>query len=71
MSSREARASLLRQKGFPSPRPIRKKRTEHLSGKRNRQCYLWGVLTFRGGWSRPGEPGKPRSGIVREVCSDA
>ncbi len=38
--------SRLRQEGFFNPAPIRKKWEEHLSGQRNWQYHLWGVLMF-------------------------
>lgn len=37
----------LRQEGFFEPRPIRQKWQEHLTGNRNWQYYLWGVLMFQ------------------------
>ncbi|WP_066632850.1 asparagine synthase (glutamine-hydrolyzing) [Desulfolucanica intricata] len=37
----------LREEGFFNPRPIREKWTEHLSGQRNWQSYLWDVLVFQ------------------------
>ena len=36
----------LREEGFFNPSPIRKKLTEHMSGERNWQYYLWDVLMF-------------------------
>lgn len=39
--------SRLRQEGFLNPDPIRQKWEEHLSGKRNWQQHLWGVLMFQ------------------------
>jgi asparagine synthase (glutamine-hydrolysing) len=37
----------LREEGFFNPQPIREKWTEHLSGARNWQYYLWDVLMFQ------------------------
>ena len=37
----------LRGEGYLDPEPIRKKWTEHLSGRRNWQNELWGVLMFQ------------------------
>src|SRR5436309_1995821 len=37
----------LRSEGFFDPSPIRKKWTEHLSGRRNWQYHLWDVLMFQ------------------------
>jgi asparagine synthase (glutamine-hydrolysing) len=37
----------LREEGFFNPQPIREKWTEHLSGERNWQYYLWDVLMFQ------------------------
>ncbi len=37
----------LRQEGYFNPTPIRKKWTEHISGKYNWQYYLWDVLMFQ------------------------
>lgn len=37
----------LRREGYFNPAPIRKKWLEHLSGKRNWQHHLWGVLMFQ------------------------
>lgn len=37
----------LKQEGFFSAAPIRKKWQEHLSGQRNWQYHLWGVLMFQ------------------------
>ncbi len=37
----------LEKDGFFSPRPIREKWTEHLSGRRNWQYQLWDVLMFQ------------------------
>lgn len=45
--------SRLRREGYFVPGPIRQKWEEHLSGKRNWQYHLWGVLMFqawRGRW---------------------
>lgn len=39
--------SRLAQEGFFNPSPIRQKWAEHLSGKRNWQYHLWGVLMFQ------------------------
>ena len=39
--------SRLRQEGFFNPVPIRQKWIEHLSGQRNWQHHLWGVLMFQ------------------------
>ena len=37
----------LRQEGYLHPAPIREKWSEHLSGKRNWQYWLWNVLMFQ------------------------
>ncbi len=37
----------LHEEGFFNPQPIREKWTEHLSGERNWQYYLWDVLMFQ------------------------
>ncbi|HEX8948308.1 MAG TPA: asparagine synthase (glutamine-hydrolyzing) [Dissulfurispiraceae bacterium] len=37
----------LKREGFFNPAPIREKWTEHLSGERNWQYYLWDVLMFQ------------------------
>lgn len=39
--------SRLHQQGYLNPAPIRQKWAEHLSGKRNWQHHLWGVLMFQ------------------------
>ncbi|MGB5806956.1 asparagine synthase (glutamine-hydrolyzing) [Castellaniella sp.] len=39
--------SRLRQEGFFDPAPIRQTWAEHLSGRRNAQYHLWGVLMFQ------------------------
>lgn len=39
--------SRLKREGFFHPEPIRQKWTEHLSGQRNWQYYLWDVLMFQ------------------------
>lgn len=39
--------SRLHDEGFLDPLPIRQKWDEHLSGKRNWQYHLWGVLMFQ------------------------
>ena len=39
--------SRLQREGFFNPAPIRQKWQEHLSGKHNRQYYLWNVLMFQ------------------------
>lgn len=39
--------SRLRQEGYFNPAPIRQKWREHLSGARNWQYHLWGVLMFQ------------------------
>ncbi|MGZ4959597.1 MAG: asparagine synthase (glutamine-hydrolyzing) [Methylomonas sp.] len=38
--------SRIKQEGYFNPAPIRKKWEEHLSGQRNWQYHLWGVLMF-------------------------
>jgi asparagine synthase (glutamine-hydrolysing) len=40
-------ARRLEKEGFFSPRPIREKWAEHLSGRRNWQYHLWDVLMFQ------------------------
>ena len=40
-------ATRLRQEGYLNPGPIRKRWTEHLSGRRNWQYQLWVVLMFQ------------------------
>lgn len=45
--------SRMRQEGFFDPIPIRRKWTEHLSGKRNWQEPMWAVLMFQA-WLRNG-----------------
>jgi asparagine synthase (glutamine-hydrolysing) len=37
----------LHDEGFFDPKQIREKWTEHLSGERNWQYYLWDVLMFQ------------------------
>jgi len=37
----------MREEGFFNPKPIREKWSEHLTGKRNWQYYLWDVLMFQ------------------------
>jgi asparagine synthase (glutamine-hydrolysing) len=39
--------SALRSEGYLEPGPIRRKWTEHLSGRRNWQYHLWDVLMFQ------------------------
>jgi asparagine synthase (glutamine-hydrolysing) len=39
--------SRLKQEGFFSPAPIRQKWSEHVSGRRNWQAQMWGVLMFQ------------------------
>lgn len=39
--------SRLRQEGYLNPAPIRQKWTEHISGRRNWESQLWGVLMFQ------------------------
>lgn len=39
--------SRLRKEGYLNPAPIRQKWAEHLSGQRNWQHHLWGVLMFQ------------------------
>jgi asparagine synthetase B (glutamine-hydrolysing) len=39
--------SRLQQEGYFSPAPIREKWSEHLSGRRNWQAQMWGVLMFQ------------------------
>ncbi|MBU4352849.1 MAG: asparagine synthase C-terminal domain-containing protein, partial [Nanoarchaeota archaeon] len=39
--------SRLRREGYFNPEPIRQKWTEHLSGTRNWQYYLWDILIFQ------------------------
>ena len=40
-------ASRLRQEGYFQPEPIRQTWADHLSGRRNAQYPLWGVLMFQ------------------------
>jgi asparagine synthase (glutamine-hydrolysing) len=37
----------LQREGFFSAQPIREKWQEHLSGRRNWQYHLWGILMFQ------------------------
>lgn len=39
--------SRLKREGYFNPAPIRQKRAEYLSGQRNWQHHLWGVLMFQ------------------------
>jgi asparagine synthase (glutamine-hydrolysing) len=39
--------SRLKHEGFFSPAPIRQKWSEHVSGRRNWQAQMWGVLMFQ------------------------
>lgn len=39
--------SRLRREGYLDPGPVREKWREHLSGRRNRQYWLWNVLMFQ------------------------
>ena len=39
--------SRLRQQGFFNTRPILQKWAEHISGQRNWQHHIWGVLMFQ------------------------
>jgi len=39
--------SRLRNEAFLAPNPIREKWTQHLTGQRNWQYYLWDVLMFQ------------------------
>ena len=48
----------LRGEGFFDPRPIRRMWGEHLSGRRDRQYYIWAVLMFEA-WLERGGDGSP------------
>jgi hypothetical protein len=39
--------SRLKSEGFFAPAPIRQKWSEHVSGRRNWQAQMWGVLMFQ------------------------
>ena len=39
--------SRLKQEGYFSPAPVRQKWSEHVSGRRNWQAQMWGVLMFQ------------------------
>ncbi len=47
--------SRLKREGFFDPAPIRKTWEDHLSGKRNWQYHLWGVLMFQA-WNEQQKP---------------
>jgi asparagine synthase (glutamine-hydrolysing) len=53
----------LRDEGFFDPAPIRLMWDEHLSGRRNRQYYLWAVLMF-GAWLEQNHPSAVVAGRV-------
>ncbi len=61
----------LRDEGFFHPEPIRKKWTEHLSGQRDWQYYLWDVLMFQGWlahWGRSTEASWPAGTVISNAC---
>lgn len=53
--------SRLKREGFFRPEPIRRMWTEHLSGQRNWQYYLWDVLMFQAWYA-----GLRNDGLTRE-----
>jgi len=55
----------LREQGFLDPQPVRQLWTEHLSGKFDRQAYLWNVLVFQG-WLRHAQQAQQTTEFINQ-----
>jgi asparagine synthase (glutamine-hydrolysing) len=56
--------SAIRDQSILDPDPVRRMWEEHVSGRHDRQAYLWGVLMFQAWMEREGTP-MPSVGIPR------
>jgi asparagine synthase (glutamine-hydrolysing) len=59
----------LKDEGFFNSQPIRRMWAEHLSGRRDRQYYIWAVLMFESWLEQSRTPPKPVEELNESRCN--